>query len=362
MGSRPQAVINRQIVDDCDMAVAVFWTRLGTPTGEAESGTAEEISRMGNDGKPVMLYFSQAKVPLRDLDISEYQRLAEFQKQTYPKGLIENYSTPGEFRDKFRRQLAFQISSIITTDIQRQDESTVDTHGIELSFASAPSIGAPMPVDVLELTKIICTDKSEIPDYIDYGTEPVSYGSNLSIVTATATPNRNFYREVVAYAERIALRSQLRLVVSSASNQSMRDIHLDIEAHTRNGHVLINPPALSWPSPQQQYLLTNIFTQDPLHASMQIPGQVTVRNISEDEWRMEADVPVVQAQRTVYLTGFFTVAATEDSNLVFDATVYSSDALPFALSTELKVRVKEQEMSYHEILREMVPGYGERTR
>lgn len=244
MGSRPQAVINRQIVDDCDMAVAVFWTRLGTPTGEAESGTAEEISRMGNDGKPVMLYFSQANVPL-PLDVSEYQRLVEFQGQTYPKGLIETYNTLEEFRDKFRRQLAFRISNIITTDIQRQDESTVDTHGIELSFASAHSIGAPSPVNIFELTKIICTDKSEIPDYIDYGTQSDKSGSSISIVTAT--PNRQFYREVVAYTEGIALRSQLRLVVSSTSSQSIRDIHLDIEAHTRNGHVLINPPAPSWP-------------------------------------------------------------------------------------------------------------------
>jgi hypothetical protein len=56
-GTRPQEVINRAIVDDCDLLVGVFWTRIGTPSGEAaDSGTLEEIERVANAGKPVMLY------------------------------------------------------------------------------------------------------------------------------------------------------------------------------------------------------------------------------------------------------------------------------------------------------------------
>ena len=69
LGAAPQAVINRQVVDSCDMAVGVFWTRLGTPTAVAESGTAEEISRVGGAGKPVMLYFSKAKADLDMVDL-----------------------------------------------------------------------------------------------------------------------------------------------------------------------------------------------------------------------------------------------------------------------------------------------------
>jgi hypothetical protein len=54
------------------------------------------------------------------------------------------------------------------------------------------------------------------------------------------------------------------------------------------------------------------------------------------------------------LFSVFTVATTEDSVLAFDATVYTIDALPFALSAELEIHVKLQEMSYREILREMI--------
>ena len=35
MGDRPQAIINKHLVEDCDILVGVFWTRMGSPTGVA---------------------------------------------------------------------------------------------------------------------------------------------------------------------------------------------------------------------------------------------------------------------------------------------------------------------------------------
>ncbi|MGZ8907437.1 MAG: DUF4062 domain-containing protein [Methylobacter sp.] len=56
MGSSPQAIINEQILDKCDLLVGVFWTRIGTPTKEHPSGTVEEIEKHIESGKPAMLY------------------------------------------------------------------------------------------------------------------------------------------------------------------------------------------------------------------------------------------------------------------------------------------------------------------
>ncbi|MFA6431838.1 MAG: DUF4062 domain-containing protein, partial [Candidatus Margulisiibacteriota bacterium] len=42
MGNRPQEIINKQIVRESDILIGVFWTRIGSKTGEAESGTIEE--------------------------------------------------------------------------------------------------------------------------------------------------------------------------------------------------------------------------------------------------------------------------------------------------------------------------------
>src|ERR1700676_2960313 len=63
MGDRAQGIINRQILEKCDILVAIFWYRLGTATGVAESGTIEEIERHLKENRPAMIYFSSRDVP-----------------------------------------------------------------------------------------------------------------------------------------------------------------------------------------------------------------------------------------------------------------------------------------------------------
>src|SRR4051812_32187314 len=38
-GIRPQEAINTQLVKSADILIGMFWTKFGTPTGVAESGT-----------------------------------------------------------------------------------------------------------------------------------------------------------------------------------------------------------------------------------------------------------------------------------------------------------------------------------
>lgn len=86
-GERPQAILNHQIVEESDLAVALFYDRLGTPTGEAESGTAEEIKVLVDAGKSVAVLTNLApRTPLRgDEALKEQKRLNE-----YLVGLREN--------------------------------------------------------------------------------------------------------------------------------------------------------------------------------------------------------------------------------------------------------------------------------
>ena len=100
MGDRPQAIINRQLVDVADMLIALFWTRLGTPTSEAESGTAEEVERFLDAGKPVLLYFSAEPVLPDSVDPEQHRRLVEFRKSMEDRGLIDRFSTAEELRRK----------------------------------------------------------------------------------------------------------------------------------------------------------------------------------------------------------------------------------------------------------------------
>jgi hypothetical protein len=91
------------------MLVAVFWTRLGTPTGEADSGTVEEVERHLKEGKPVMLYFSNQPVRPDSIEGEQYEALAAFKKSALSRGLVEEFDSHEQFREKFRRQLAQTI-------------------------------------------------------------------------------------------------------------------------------------------------------------------------------------------------------------------------------------------------------------
>lgn len=53
LGVRPQELINQRLLVDCDLLIGVFWTRLGSPTGNEASGTVEEIHRHLNESPRV---------------------------------------------------------------------------------------------------------------------------------------------------------------------------------------------------------------------------------------------------------------------------------------------------------------------
>jgi hypothetical protein len=100
LGDRGQGVINRQLVDKADMLVGVFWTRLGTPTSEADSGTVEEIERVASADKPVLLYFSSRPVVLDSVDPDQYALVREARGRFMAQGLVDQFESEDELRRK----------------------------------------------------------------------------------------------------------------------------------------------------------------------------------------------------------------------------------------------------------------------
>ncbi len=110
MGKRPQAIINKQVLENSDLLIGVFWTRIGTPTGEFISGTVEEIQNHVRSGKPAMLYFSSAPVHPDSIDLEQYNRVKEFKEKCKSEGLVESYDSLSEFKEKLMRQLAITLN------------------------------------------------------------------------------------------------------------------------------------------------------------------------------------------------------------------------------------------------------------
>lgn len=95
LGDHPQKLINLQGVDDSDIVIALFGGRLGAPTPDAVSGTAEEIERATAIGKPVHLYFSSAPLP-NDIDVEQLVAVREFKKTMQERGLLGEFSNPDQ--------------------------------------------------------------------------------------------------------------------------------------------------------------------------------------------------------------------------------------------------------------------------
>ncbi|AMV40236.1 DUF4062 domain-containing protein [Planctomyces sp. SH-PL62] len=106
---RPQEAINAQLVRSCDMLIGMFWTKLGTSTGVAESGTVEEIDQFIAAKKPAQLYFSNRPIDPGKIDLAQLGRLRDFKEETYTTALVGNFSSIDELRRIIHRNLVNQV-------------------------------------------------------------------------------------------------------------------------------------------------------------------------------------------------------------------------------------------------------------
>lgn len=142
MGRPAQEQINDQLVSDADILVGVFWTRLGTPTEEYDSGTVEEIERHIQAGKPTLLYFSEEPVAMSSVNRAEYERLEKFKESCQSRGLYHQFDSPAQFADDFNRHLAMHLNQLTSTAPQ-SPIPTVTT------FQPLPSVGLTKEAQVL---------------------------------------------------------------------------------------------------------------------------------------------------------------------------------------------------------------------
>ena len=165
MGDRPQAIINRQLLKDCDLLVAVFWTRIGSPTGVAVSGTIEEIEEHIEKGRPAMIYFSDMPIRPGNVDMQQYEELKAFKEQCRQRGLYESYSSLQEFRDKLTRQLA--------TTMIRLGARTVQEPLTASDFVLGPAspVGIQLTATAKELLSSAVIDGSILRSRIMGGTQ-----------------------------------------------------------------------------------------------------------------------------------------------------------------------------------------------
>lgn len=129
-GDRPQSILNAQIVDDSDLLVAVFWTRLGTPTGDFASGSVEEIERFISAKKPVLVYFSSQPVVPESIDTEQYQKLIEYKTLVKEKALYAEYGSIWDFREQLSRHIT-KLMHGMESDASQENNDSIIRNSIE---------------------------------------------------------------------------------------------------------------------------------------------------------------------------------------------------------------------------------------
>ncbi len=127
-GDRPQGILNRQLVENCDILIGTFWTRLGTNTGKSDSGTAEEIDEFRRTGKHVLLYFSSAPIQPDSIDLDQYQALKEYKSRLSNNCIFSSYDDLIKLRELLNIHLVQAIDKLLesATESIRENDSSSD--------------------------------------------------------------------------------------------------------------------------------------------------------------------------------------------------------------------------------------------
>ena len=112
IGKDAQSIINEQIGDNYDIFIGLMWTRFGTPTPRAGSGTEEEFNlaleklERNPANSRILFYFKDSSPEsLSKIDLKQLEKVNEFKKQLRTKGLVWDYKNLGEFKEIVRNHL-----------------------------------------------------------------------------------------------------------------------------------------------------------------------------------------------------------------------------------------------------------------
>lgn len=113
-GDKPQNILNKQFINDCDLCVALLGTRFGTPTDNYDSGTEEEIEKMLEQDKQFFLYFVERKVDPSDIKLDQYEKVQNFKTKYSEKGLYTIVKSEEDLRSEFQNALSLYFIKLVS--------------------------------------------------------------------------------------------------------------------------------------------------------------------------------------------------------------------------------------------------------
>lgn len=152
-GAKPQDLLNKQIVDNSDLAVAIFKNRFGSPTDKYESGTEEEIEKMLSGGRQVFLFFDESPVKMSEVDRGEYDKVQLFKEKYKDRGIFWSFSNEDEFRNIFRAHITRYFMTLSS------DSSVEGKSNLELKSYKDGKIEGDFRLSLFDMGGFISSEK-----------------------------------------------------------------------------------------------------------------------------------------------------------------------------------------------------------
>lgn len=358
---RPQQAINEQVIDHCDMAIGIFWTRIGSSTGPSISGTIEEIERVADAGKSVMLYFSKADAPLEKIDLDQLKSLREFESRTRNTALIEYYTNKVEFRDKLYRQLdaaTKKIRSSLDNDINYQDEGIEtyeDQYSISFEIANPITHETADQNAVIQSTFYPSSAVESIPIFENESSNSQKQANVLSdLLKGAVSVNPNYLKEFFAATAVSQLLTPIAFKFYNGGFLGFRDVYAEIFFESLEDFFITqaNPQSTSKPS---KFLAPKSILSQP--SSLDYLKSIVSKPVKN--YFVPMNIGALQPKRTLVPQFTFWIGGNKSCEINVRAKIYA-DILQEPLEIEKKISVsahQEESMDFFdEILRASLHG------
>ena len=228
--------IDKRLLAGADIVVAIFGTRIGTPTEDAVSGTVGEIKRHVAERKATMIYFSEVPVPPSSIDQQQYRAVQDFKAEIQNGGTYWSFTSHEDFRSKFGHHLDIELNKpeyrwLQLLEVPDEKQENISAGALQLlSAAAREDDGMLLLQDTVGGIGLRVGDREFTDGTARSAAKLRAVIAELVNARMLETVNKHIYRLTDAgFAMADAEEAKLPVVVSLSIEGDPESQHLDIE-------------------------------------------------------------------------------------------------------------------------------------
>jgi len=124
-----QQIIDNQLIPECEIALVIFWTKLG-------GGTEHELTKFTVNANQVFLYFLTDAIPHNLLKASTPEKLEEFRKNQQNIGLTRDVTDKYDLAYRLNNDLQMYFTRLLATNSMalKQDQGQESRQASHITF------------------------------------------------------------------------------------------------------------------------------------------------------------------------------------------------------------------------------------